>query len=140
MAARANNLRCGIGAVALLLAFVSAVPAAGAEPVPLPGAMPDTASLRVRAEAAEQAGDWDAAFNLYCQLFVTDRAATPDKFTFSRNAGGSFSVVVGFDCPKPTFTCEPIPPGVRRLADDVLAAIANAVADQSCSNCCKGFW
>ncbi|MBY0515170.1 MAG: PDZ domain-containing protein, partial [Gemmataceae bacterium] len=71
MAARVNSRRWAVGALAVVLALASDAPATAAEPV-----MP--AELRARAEAAEQAGDWEAAFTLYCQLYVADRSATPD--------------------------------------------------------------
>jgi len=34
------------------------------------------AQLRSSAEAAEKAGDWEAAFTAYCHLFVADRSAS----------------------------------------------------------------
>src|SRR5207244_3576236 len=36
---------------------------------------PAAARLRAEAEAAERAGDWEAAFTAYCRLYVADRAA-----------------------------------------------------------------
>ena len=38
---------------------------------------PTPAQLRSTAEAAEKAGDWEAAYSAYCHLFVADRTA-PD--------------------------------------------------------------
>ena len=53
----------------------------GALAAPEPKAAPATksaaAQLRATAEAAEKAGDWEAAFATYCHLFVADRAS-PD--------------------------------------------------------------
>ncbi|HEY1191016.1 MAG TPA: S41 family peptidase, partial [Gemmata sp.] len=45
-------------------------------PKPNKPAKPTPAQLRTLAEKAERAGDWEAAFNAYCLLFVADRAAT----------------------------------------------------------------
>jgi C-terminal peptidase prc len=72
-------IRRFLGAVALLGAMVA--PARPAEPLsktPPPRAVkPTPAQYREIAEKAEKAGDWEAAFNAYCHLFVIDRN-TPD--------------------------------------------------------------
>lgn len=63
-----------LGLVAVAAAALGS-PAAAA-PVPKPAA-PAPAQLREAAEKAEKAGDWEAAFNAYCLLFVADRG-TPE--------------------------------------------------------------
>src|SRR5687768_1530153 len=67
-------------AVALLLGACG-LSSSAAEPEgkgpPLRPAKPTPAQLREIAEKAEKAGDWEAAFNAYCHLFVADRN-TPD--------------------------------------------------------------
>ena len=67
-----------------LLASVIVPPSRGADPsgkppplTPVRPAKPSPDQLREAAEKAEKAGDWEAAFNAYCHLFVTDRAS-PD--------------------------------------------------------------
>lgn len=45
------------------------------EPKPARAAKSTPAQLREVAEKAEKAGDWEAAFNTYCLLFVADRSA-----------------------------------------------------------------
>ncbi|MBY0456883.1 MAG: hypothetical protein K2V38_06070, partial [Gemmataceae bacterium] len=67
------------GALALLLtSLLSPAPAFGVdeprEPKNTP-AKPTPAQLRELAARAEKAGDWEAAFNAYCHLFVADRNA-----------------------------------------------------------------
>jgi C-terminal peptidase prc len=77
MTAWAAVRRFGV-AVALLAAF--ALPSwAASPPQAKPGrpAKPSADQLREIAAKAERAGDWEAAFNAYCHLFVTDRAS-PD--------------------------------------------------------------
>ncbi|MBA4067769.1 MAG: hypothetical protein C0501_29540 [Isosphaera sp.] len=69
MTAPATVLR-GVGL--LLLAWL-APPAAAQEPAA--PARPTAVQLRAAAEAAEKAGDWEAAFAAYCQLYVADRGA-----------------------------------------------------------------
>jgi len=46
---------------------------------------PTAAQVRATAEAAEKAGDWEAAFTAYCHLFVLDRTASGvrDKLNFA---------------------------------------------------------
>jgi hypothetical protein len=83
--------------------------------------------------------DVQNAFMMSPAPIYGDQAASPERFRFSSNGSG-FTVVVGFDCPTPTSTCVPIPSGIRRLTDDVLAVVAHAIADQSCTDCCKNFW
>src|SRR5262245_8567467 len=64
---------------ALLLGAFSFV-ASAADPPTKPNQKPaklTPAQLREAAEKAEKAGDWEAAFNAYCHLFVADRA-TPE--------------------------------------------------------------
>lgn len=63
------------GVVLVLSTFAASSPALGA-PQPKP-AKPTPSQLRESAEKAEKAGDWEAAFNAYCHLFVSDRA-TPE--------------------------------------------------------------
>lgn len=69
---------------ALLLSAFSFVASAADPPTgkPAPTVPPrpaklTPAQLREAAEKAEKAGDWEAAFNAYCHLFVADRA-TPE--------------------------------------------------------------
>ena len=69
MTAWATIRRFGF-AIALLSAFAG--PSRAADPVR--PAKPTPAQLRDAAEKAEKAGDWEAAFNAYCHLFVADRA------------------------------------------------------------------
>lgn len=79
MTAWATIRRFGCVGILLLvaLAFSSAPTSAAPEPkLPKP-AKPTPAQLREVAEKAEKAGDWEAAFNAYCLLFITDRA-TPE--------------------------------------------------------------
>ena len=65
------------GAALALLAGAFVLSSSAAEPEgkgpPLRPAKPTPAQLRTIAEKAEKAGDWDAAFNAYCHLFVADR-------------------------------------------------------------------
>jgi carboxyl-terminal processing protease len=77
MSAWGRHTRSGIAA-ALLLVLVLSPPArsAGAPREPDRPA-PTPPHLRAEAEAAERAGDWEAAFAAYCRLFVADRLA-PD--------------------------------------------------------------
>lgn len=60
-----------------LSAFALSADALAAPEPKAPSAHSAALQLRATAEAAEKAGDWEAAFAAYCQLFVTDRAA-PD--------------------------------------------------------------
>lgn len=77
MTAWATIRRFGAATALVLSAFVFAsLPARGApEPKPARLAKPTPAQLREVAEKAEKAGDWEAAFNAYCHLFVADRAS-----------------------------------------------------------------
>src|SRR5215213_6515873 len=78
MAVWAAIRRFGVTLALLVGAFpgvaVAADPPAGKPARP---AKHTPAQLRLDAEKAERAGDWEAAFNAYCHLFVADRA-TPD--------------------------------------------------------------
>ncbi|QEG28862.1 Tail-specific protease precursor [Gemmata obscuriglobus] len=57
-------------------AFAIPLPASGApEPRPVRPSKPTPTQLRELAEKAEKTGDWEAAFNNYCLLFVADRSA-----------------------------------------------------------------
>jgi carboxyl-terminal processing protease len=78
MTAWATLRRVGTGA-ALPLFLVFVAPHASAEEPARPAkpARLTPAQLRTAAEAAEKAGDWEAAFTAYCHLFVADRTA-PD--------------------------------------------------------------
>src|SRR5262245_23697136 len=69
-------------AIALLGVFALPSLSLGADPLkaelkPERPAKPTPDQLRDIAAKAEQAGDWEAAFNAYCHLFVVDRAS-PD--------------------------------------------------------------
>src|SRR4051794_3555577 len=96
MAAWTHHRGVGLGAFVLgLVGFVVAPPSAlaapwptsplwgqleaAAEPVapnrPAPSEKLTPAELRERAAAAEQAGDWEAAFTAYRELNVAERAA-----------------------------------------------------------------
>ena len=57
--------------------FVFAVaPLRAEEAAPFPTTpKPSATQLRATAEAAEKAGNWEAAFTAYCHLFVADRSA-----------------------------------------------------------------
>src|SRR5262245_46293849 len=84
MTAWATLRRLGTGAaLPALLLVVAPLPAAdeavrpAADEKPAKPAKPTPAQLRATAEAAEKAGDWEAAFAAYCHLFVADRTA-PD--------------------------------------------------------------
>lgn len=94
MTAWATRRRFGIGTAVLVL-LTAGAPVFGASPPPpwyppagvataeapelsRPAApKPTPAQLRVQAAAAERAGDWEAAFAAYCQLYIADRTA-PD--------------------------------------------------------------
>lgn len=58
---------------AIALLGTIAAPSRAADPGVRP-VKPTPAQLRDAAEKAEKAGDWEAAFNAYCHLFVADRA------------------------------------------------------------------
>jgi C-terminal peptidase prc len=78
MTAWATLRRVGAGVAITLVLFVFAPLSSANDPVkPAKPARPTPAQLRAAAEAAEKAGDWEAAFTAYCHLFVADRAA-PD--------------------------------------------------------------
>src|SRR5262252_4917339 len=89
MTAWATIRRVGTGAALPLLLVLVGPLSAAPEPTrftqerfekpakPEKPARPTPAQLRAAAEAAEKAGDWEAAFTAYCHLFVADRAA-PD--------------------------------------------------------------
>jgi carboxyl-terminal processing protease len=68
-------------AIALLSVFALPSLSWGADP-PKPKlerqAKPTAEQLKDIAAKAEHAGDWEAAFNAYCHLFVVDRSALPD--------------------------------------------------------------
>ena len=69
-------LACG----AFALPSLAADPSPSGKPppaTPVRPAKPNPTELRDIAERAEKAGDWDAAFNAYCHLFVADRGS-PD--------------------------------------------------------------
>ncbi|MBN9122125.1 MAG: hypothetical protein J0I06_23790 [Planctomycetes bacterium] len=75
MTAWATIRRFGIALALLAGAFALPTPAAepdGKGPSLRP-AKPTPTQLREIAEKAEKAGDWEAAFNAYCHLFVADR-------------------------------------------------------------------
>jgi C-terminal peptidase prc len=97
MTAWATRRRFGIGTAVLVL-LVAGSPTPGATPpswypnpghwtagptaeAPRPATHPapkqTPAQLRAQATAAERAGDWEAAFAAYCQLYIADRTA-PD--------------------------------------------------------------
>ena len=63
--------------VAVALLGAVALPSFATEPEgkgpPLRPDKPTPALLREIAEKAEKAGDWEAAFNAYCHLFVAER-------------------------------------------------------------------
>lgn len=65
------------GAAVLLLLSAGGLTARAYDPDPRGPrpAKPTPAQLRDIAERAEKAGDWEAAFNAYCHLFVADRGA-----------------------------------------------------------------
>src|ERR671937_354478 len=78
MSAWGRHCRCGIAAAAVLVLAAEArsagtpdTPRAVLKPAPTP------AQIRTEAEAAERAGDWEAAFAAYCRLYVAYRLA-PD--------------------------------------------------------------
>jgi carboxyl-terminal processing protease len=80
MTAWATIRRFGVTVALLLGAF--ALPSIAADPpgpmapaTPPKPAKPTPAQLREIAEKAEKAGDWEAAFNAYCHLFVADRGS-----------------------------------------------------------------
>ena len=77
MTAWATIRRFGAVSALVLSAFAfTAPPVRGApEPSPARPAKPTPAQLREIAEKAEKGGDWEAAFNAYCHLFVADRAS-----------------------------------------------------------------
>lgn len=58
---------------AIALLGTIAAPSRAADP-PVRPVKPTPVQLRDAAEKAEKAGDWEAAFNAYCHLFVADRA------------------------------------------------------------------
>jgi C-terminal peptidase prc len=60
---------------AIALLGVLALPSLGAPEPPKAKSKPTPDQLRTIAAKAEQAGDWEAAFNAYCHLFVSDRAS-----------------------------------------------------------------
>ncbi len=67
-----------LGIALALLGGALCIPSQAADPpAPVRPAKPTPAQLREIAEKAEKAGDWEAAFNAYCHLFVADRA-TPE--------------------------------------------------------------
>ena len=66
-----------LGAIAALIS-VFALPGQAAPyggPTPPGPEKPKPDRLRLAAEKAEKAGDWEAAFNAYCHLFVLDRSS-----------------------------------------------------------------
>jgi C-terminal peptidase prc len=68
------------GSTFALLLGAFTLTAQGADQLPKPTprpAKPTPTQLREIAEKAERVGDWEAAFNAYCHLFVAERA-TPD--------------------------------------------------------------
>ena len=75
MTAWAKIRRFGGACVLVLSAFVfTSTPASGTpEPKIARPTKPSPTQLREIAEKAEKAGDWEAAFNAYCHLFVSDR-------------------------------------------------------------------
>ncbi len=77
MTAWATIRRFGAAGALVLSAFVfTSPPASGTpEPKPVRPAKPTPAQLREIAEKAEKNGDWEAAFNAYCHLFVADRSS-----------------------------------------------------------------
>jgi C-terminal peptidase prc len=82
MTAWATIRRFGAAFVLLLGAFVLPTLAADPQSKPAPSAPVrpaklSPAQLRQITEKAEKAGDWEAAFNAYCHLFVADRSS-PD--------------------------------------------------------------
>lgn len=66
-----TQLGRGIGLTLVLFAWA---PAARADDGLPAHSTANPAQIRAAAEAAEKAGDWEAAFAAYCQLFVTDRS------------------------------------------------------------------
>ncbi len=84
MTAWATIRRFGTSFVLLVGAFAlpsfATDPSSAGKPPPLTPvrpAKPNPTQLREIAEKAEKAGEWEAAFNAYCHLFVADRAS-PD--------------------------------------------------------------
>lgn len=71
MTAWATIRRFGMTLALLVSAFSFDVIAEPTKPTPKPA----PAQLREVAEKAEKAGDWEAAFNAYCHLFVAERAS-----------------------------------------------------------------
>lgn len=74
MSCRLGPVRIAL-ALAALSAFVTSIPAADTPPTaPAPRlSVPDPHRLRREAEAAEKAGKWDAALDLYLRLFTAGR-------------------------------------------------------------------
>ena len=71
-----RHARRGLGLALASLALAAGVRAAAPPPgLRAEAAHPD--STRAAAEAAERAGEWEAAFSLYCRLLLTDRS--PDS-------------------------------------------------------------
>ena len=76
MTASATRPRVLLWAGIALLLVVTPAWAEETAPTPsLKSTRQTPAQLRAAAEAAEKAGDWEAAFTAYCHLFVTDRTA-----------------------------------------------------------------
>src|SRR5437660_490445 len=81
MGAWGRHRRAGTAAVVLILGLApgtgTLVAAELGEPPPLqrPAVSPSD-RIRAVAEAAEKAGDWEAAFSAYCRLYVADRGCT----------------------------------------------------------------
>lgn len=78
MTSWATTRRFGVAAalawsVFALPSIAANPPAAPATAAPAKPAKPTPAQLREIAEKAEKAGDWEAAFNAYCHLFVAER-------------------------------------------------------------------
>ncbi len=78
MTAWATIRRYGVALALLVSSFALNARAVDApvKPDPKPAKLNPT-QLREMADKAEKAGEWEAAFNAYCHLFVADRAA-PD--------------------------------------------------------------
>jgi carboxyl-terminal processing protease len=78
MTARALYRRVALGAALSVVLLGEPLTAQEADLAPAPkSARPTAVQVRAQAEAAEKAGDWEAAFTAYCGLFVLDRTA-PD--------------------------------------------------------------
>jgi carboxyl-terminal processing protease len=69
-------IRRVLGWTAIALFLLAVAPLRADDTAPFPTApKPTAAQLRSAAEAAEKAGNWEAAFTAYCHLFVADRGA-----------------------------------------------------------------